>query len=410
MAIREQHMLARLVLRLALFHLTIKHVVVSAHTSCPQNSFRTCNCECYENTTHLFIIDCSSESFNEVPTFGNVSLSVIIKLNLANNSLSRLTAISASPFAGFIKFINLKTLDLSYSSISMNGSKGSVINVTTFAGLDSLEELDVSNNHNLPFTNLTDPNLFNNLTSLKILKMYGTTNVSHATEGYPNKLWSNVPPLEEIWIDGLPFEVFGEEFKRMPNLKNIRISGDLIDLLWLAHKYCHIEHISNEMLTNLEHVSNLSIVHSNVHSISELAFNGVKNLNVLDLSCNLELGFGNASRGFGHLNSGLKMLALNNIERRYYVIINDSFVRSLRNTSLTHLYIESNIFRFDENAFINLPISLKKLYARNNRFDLDYYLTRMKDLTNLELLDLSLNKLTFFNNDTNHEQKFCSSG
>ncbi|KAH3746449.1 hypothetical protein DPMN_180857 [Dreissena polymorpha] len=32
----------------------------------------------------------------------------------------------------------------------------------------------------------------------------------------------------------------------------------------------------------------------------------------------------------------------------------------------------------------------------------------MKDLTNLELLDLSLNKLTFFNNDTNHE--FCSSG
>ncbi|KAH3746385.1 hypothetical protein DPMN_180792 [Dreissena polymorpha] len=78
----------------------------------------------------------------------------------------------------------------------------------TFAGLDSLEELDVSNNHNLPFTNSTDSNFFKNLTSLKILRMYGTTHVGYAQEGYPNKLCSNVPTLEEIWIDGLPFAVF----------------------------------------------------------------------------------------------------------------------------------------------------------------------------------------------------------
>ncbi|KAH3746471.1 hypothetical protein DPMN_180879 [Dreissena polymorpha] len=360
-----------------------------------------CKCELYANTS-LFIVDCSSSmSLNEVPLFGNVSISDITELNLANNNLSLLTATSASPFAGFI---NLTTLDLSNSSISMNGSTGSVINAMTFAGLASVEELDVSNNHNLPFTHLTDSDLFKHLTSLKILRMYGTTNVSHSTEGYPNKLWSNVPTLEEIWIDGLPFAVFGEEFKRMPNLKTIRITGDLIDPPRRAYDYCNIVHINNEMLKNLEHVSNLSIVHCNVHSISDLAFDGVKNLSVLDLSCNLELGFVNASMGFGHLNSGLKMLVLNNINRQYYVIINESFAKSLQNISLTHLYIEgNNIFQFHENAFINLPISLKKLYAGNNRFDMDNYLIYLNNLTNLELLDLSLNKLTFYDNNANHD-------
>ncbi|KAH3746456.1 hypothetical protein DPMN_180864 [Dreissena polymorpha] len=357
-----------------------------------------CKCELYANTG-LFIVDCSSKSLNEVPTFDNVSL--IIKLNLANNNLSRLTAISESPFAGFD---NLTTLDLSNSSLSINGSKESVINAMTFAGLDSVEELDVSNNHNLPFTNLTDSDLFKNLTSLKILRMYGTTHVGYAQEGYPNKLWSNVPTLEEIWIDGLPFAVFGEEFKRMPNLKTIRITGNLIDPPWRVYDYCNIVHINNEMLKNLEHVSNLSIVHCNVHSISDLAFDGVKHLNVLDLSCNLELGFVNASMGFGQQNSGLKKLVLNNINRQYYVTINESFAKSLQNTNLTHLYIEgNNIFRFHENAFINLPISFKKLYAGNNRLDLDYYLMHLKDLTNLELLDISLNKLTFYDNNANHD-------
>ncbi|KAH3746448.1 hypothetical protein DPMN_180856 [Dreissena polymorpha] len=56
--------------------------------------------------------------------------------------------------------------------------------------------------------------------------MYGTTHVLNATGGYPNKLWSNVPKLDKIWIDGLPFGVSGEEFKGMSNLKNIRISGE----------------------------------------------------------------------------------------------------------------------------------------------------------------------------------------
>ncbi|KAH3711807.1 hypothetical protein DPMN_071481 [Dreissena polymorpha] len=64
MAFREQHTLSRFVLRLTLFLLTVKQVVAS-HTSCRNNSFWPCSCECYENTTPLFIVDCSSQSLNE---------------------------------------------------------------------------------------------------------------------------------------------------------------------------------------------------------------------------------------------------------------------------------------------------------------------------------------------------------
>ncbi|XP_052217561.1 toll-like receptor 4 [Dreissena polymorpha] len=167
--------------------------------------------------------------------------------------------------------------------------------------------------------------------------------------------------------------------------------------------YCDMKQITDNTLANLVHVSNLSIVHCGLLSISKNAFKTMVKLIQLDLSQNYELTIEKAAISFTSLPHGIQSLYLDSVQTTNSlgcdINITKTMAASLTNTSLKFLSLDDNrIHSVELEAIFKLPKSLEHLRLRRNKFELGFYIFYAYQLTNLKKIDISYN---FFGHEFN---------
>ncbi|KAH3880545.1 hypothetical protein DPMN_004461 [Dreissena polymorpha] len=351
---------------------------------------RNTACRCRWNKNG-FDIDCSWSNITSVPDM--LPKNVIVTLNLTSTRVG----LNLNTDVPFQDFSILEVLDLYNASL---GSKVALTN-TTFIGLNRLKHLNISGNERLPLTQKsTDGNLFSNLHSLVTLRMYGTTGTYNVAKGYPESTLARIGNLQELWIDGLTNRDFGETFRNMSTLKTLRLSGDVVIPPWRSLEFCETN-VTETMLGNLIHITDLSILKCNVKNIHAQAFLNVTKLEFLDLSGNQLLTLEGVSKVIGSISTTLKTLILDSVENSRFLpcgikITKDMGERFQRLTNLKKLSVEDNaINSIDEHAFESLS-SLEHLHAARNELQLGFYVFRVQKMTNLKTLDISNN---FFTDD-----------
>ncbi|KAH3786374.1 toll-like receptor 4 [Dreissena polymorpha] len=354
-----------------------------------------CVCTSKNETSGLYTVSCASNPTlkGHIPKFKHILEDQIIQLDMSNNNLHNLTSQTKTPFANFSE---LQELNMFNTSLKFRMNSITTIDNETFVGLSKLKVLNISHNVDLPLTNLTDEYLFNHLTSLRKLIMYQTTFIYHINKSYPSNVWKNIPSLQEIWIDGFSLEPFGKDFRNMSNLQIVVISGNLTSPIEEYPDFCDMEEITDNTLFNLVHVTDLSIVHCGIESISKNAFQNLVKLQKLDLSQNDALTLEMASRSFTSLHRGIQYLYLDSVDKVNSlgcdVNITTTMAESLSHTSLNTLSLDDNRIKSVEiDAFLKLPKTLEHLSVKQNKFELGFYMFYAYQLTNLKSIDLSYN-------------------
>ena len=265
---------------------------------------------------------------------------------------------------------------------------------STFNGLSKLKVLNISNNDQLPLTNETTPLLlFDSLKSLEVLIMYGTTGRCKAAPGYPGKQLVKLKLLKELWIDGHENMNFGEEFRNISSLRILYLAGDQIEPPWRSKEYC-MTNIEREMLDNLVSLTHLYIRKCNVEKVEKDAFQGLRNLQYLDLSLNNQLTLEKIFEALGSLQNNTNTLVLNSIEsvkpNKYTVIFTKRMALSVSHIPLRQLHLDNNRMELiEQEVFNTLPKTLQIVSLKQNDFFPGYYVFSAKFLKNLTHLDLS---------------------
>ncbi|KAH3772698.1 leucine-rich repeat-containing protein 70-like isoform X2 [Dreissena polymorpha] len=336
-------------------------------------------CECASKEDNdLYRVDCRSNHNLEgrLPDFKHINESQILSLDMSHSNLVNLTDRTDTPFRNYS---SLKELYLINTSINSMYNDSATLQ-SKFIGLQKLEYLNIAHNERYSVTNETDSNIFERLISLKKLIMYQANLISTTPRsGYPGEILNKLPALEEIWIDGFSIVSFGEEFKHMPNLKIIRISGDLIEPIWDYLDYCFVQNITDGLLVNLPYVTNLSIIHCNVLHICANAFKNMISLRMLDLSMNYALGLDNPFNSFKSLNSDVEVLILDSLKDHTAidcsVFISRNMIESIQHISLKMISLDDNkISSIDKDAFSLFPKTLEYIRIRRNKFEFGVYM------------------------------------
>ncbi|KAH3754681.1 toll-like receptor 4 [Dreissena polymorpha] len=344
----------------------------------------------------LYKVDCRSKTNLEgrLPQFRTINDSQIRSLNMSGTSLFNLEKQTQTPFENYR---SLQELDLYNTSINLLKNNNATVTSETFKGLDTLEVLNIAHN-DFPVTSETDSNVFVRLTSLKKLFMYQINVISSGNTSYPGQILKNISTLEEVWIDGFSVVPFGTEFQNMPNLKVIRISGDLIRPIWQYKDYCDIQIVDESTFANLLYVRNLSILNCGVTAILSNAFTKMEHLRMLDLSMNYELGFDNLD-GLSSLNSELEVLILDSVKNTNKLECPTQIMKSTVELiqhlkTLKMLSLDNNkISEIDKDAFEKTPAILEHLRVRSNKFELGYYMLYACQMKNLRKLEASFSHM-----------------
>ncbi|XP_060604287.1 toll-like receptor 4 [Ruditapes philippinarum] len=266
---------------------------------------------------------------------------------------------------------SLKTLFLKLNEISY-------IEDVSLTKFDNLKTLDMSFNQ-LDIYNKRGTLAFKLPLSLKKLVLNGNLNVTdYGGAMYPDL--SNLFNVEQLIFDGLKDTNFPESYSEIQSLRSVSLSG--------LDGNCSIPYVSNDTFQHLTHVRTLNLSFCNIQNVTAGAFEKLKNLEVLDLSQNMNIGFRKAMNVTYSLQfTKIKSL---NISKLYPTFGLGTQIKLqdlcyLWNTNLTELVLNDNrIELIDRNVLILTPNTLKIIRAEGNTFTFGPYLYQLGCMSHLE--------------------------
>ncbi|XP_053388056.1 toll-like receptor 4 [Mercenaria mercenaria] len=260
----------------------------------------------------------------------------------------------------------------------LGGNEITSIEKGSFSNLDRLELLDISENTLTIYDETVEQNDSFPLT-MKTLKLNGNwkgNTTTHAS--YPDL--SHLKNLEILYMDGLRDEAVPVTYRKIQMLQTIVFSG--------LNGHCNISFITNFTFKNLPQIRTLNMCSCNIENIHAGAFEDLTNLEILDLSQNLNLRF-RMLRNISYSLQFTKIKLLN------FSKVHSTFglgtqlkMRDLCyfwNTTLTEILLSSNRMQLVEtNALILVPETLKIMWTEDNKFTFGPYLLQLGCITNLE--------------------------
>ncbi|XP_045212236.2 toll-like receptor 4 [Mercenaria mercenaria] len=345
--------------RLIIFLMVVSFVVISSAFSCGPGGI--CFCEAYCQ------MDCSKTKLPILKVCGFIRNSSIYNVSVLHLELNDYQIIKEFDLQGCDE---LNELYLGQNEISHieNGS---------FAIFDRLELLDINNN-SLAIYDGTLKQGFKFPLTTKTLKLNGNSKADTSGQAsYPDI--SYLSNLEVLYMDGLNDKIFSEYYRMYKTLQKLVLSG--------LNGNCNITVITNSTLQNLPHVKIFNMSSCNIENIYAGAFKGVPNVEVLDLSKNLRLGF-RMLRNISYSLQFTRIKSLNYSKVYNTFGIGTQFkqrdVCYLWNTTLNELVLNSNRIQLAEtNSLILIPKSLKILHVEDNIFTFAPYLLQLVCMGNL---------------------------
>ena len=329
-------------------------------------------CACQNETTGI-ITNCSSKGLFKPPR--NID-NRTRELYLSNNLIK---TVKYSNFAGLH---SLEILDLSENTITS-------IEIGAFRDLSTLTHLylngQISSRKLVVLHKLFRTGVFDGLVNLKVLYVHNLLQSSEVSYSrIPVNALKTMVSLEELHIDGIYNPTFNESFKALKNLSTVVMSG--------FEGTCVINHLDRNSFVGLESVRNLTISKCRITKLGVGTFWWTPKLKYLDISWNTELEinkFGAVLEELAYTDLQiLKINAIHNPNRAGTEILRAD-VKYLRDIKLVEIYMDDNGIEFvDYGVFDMFPKSLKKLYLRRNKLYFGYFFYEaVFNNQNLEILD-----------------------
>ncbi|KAK7112985.1 toll-like receptor 4 [Littorina saxatilis] len=282
---------------------------------------------------------------------------------------------------------SLLALDLSHNKLNKFSAE-------MFKGVAHLKSLNMSHNQILLNNDSYPVELFRLLgPSLTELRVEGNCNTTSCPEGfsYPDEVLQLLSNVQSLHIDGLPNADFGPGFQNMTSLTNLSLSG-------MDDSFCAINCLTNKTFLHLPHsLWSLNLSKCSISRIEIDAFRPLQHLHILDLSFNLNLGFGTLGNAFYSLQgSALKELHISSIVHPYTtgVIVTPRNTMFFKNTSLEIIHAEGNrIEEFCEGALLNMPESLMVVSVDRNELGFGNYFKDFGSLKNLKAIYIDGNRV-----------------
>ncbi|XP_046381345.2 toll-like receptor 4 [Haliotis rufescens] len=319
-----------------------------------------------------YIADCRNRNLSDIPHGFPVNINTLL---LRNNTIN-IKHLSS----GLSRFSHLYHLDLSFNQL--RGLKP-----RTFIHLTRLETLNLEGNH-LPLNSSAYPNAtFQGLRNLQSLKINNNINdEDHFSDmEYPGHVLAELSALEELFIDGIPSGVFGEEFQSLRKLRNLTLSGRI--------GTCNIPNISSDYFRNLKHLTYLNMTSCSISHIGRQALTKLDNITILDMSGNTRSDTRHVENILcGLQNSSVEILKLNAMVSEYATctVITNLMAQHLHSTNLRELYFNDNYIVTAEKEVLSLlPKSLEVLSIRKSRLVYGTFFEYLNQLENVRMIDLS---------------------
>ncbi|XP_060572866.1 toll-like receptor 4 [Ruditapes philippinarum] len=332
-------------------------------TSLPCGPDGLCHCE------HINVMDCSKT--NELPlrnVCDYIDDSKGVKINILHLEQNGYKYIRTEDIKG------CKSL----KSLYLRGNEISYVEDVSLKKFDHLKTLDMSHNQ-LDVYNKRGTLAFKLPQSLKKLMLNGNLNVSdYGGAMYPDL--SNLTNIEQLIFDGLKDTYFPVSYSEIQSLRSVSLSG--------LDGNCNMPYVSNDTFKHLTHIRTLNLSSCDIQNIEAGAFEHLLNLEVLDLSHNMNLGFRKAMNITYSLQfTKIKSLNFSKLYPTFglgnQVKLQD--VCYLWNTNLTELVLNDNrIQLIERNALILTPSTLKILRVEGNTFTFGPYLFQLGCLAHLE--------------------------
>ena len=335
-------------------------LVVTPITRCP------CTVDEYSK-----LANCSGKNLTNIPTC--ILTEVDLKyLDVSNNFISSLQG------RQFERLTNLRSLNLNRNYLTNIGNE-------TFYGLSNLLLLSVSYNR-LDRADSFEPDVFEPLTNLRTLFIQGNLNVfSGENCSYPDIALSKATRVQNLSLDGIPEQTFGQGFRNMTNLRVLTLSKN--------SGYCNMGYIlpgtfSNFRGTSLERIE---LEKCTILAIPPNTFVGIRNLTSIKITYTRTLCDGvmeNITAGLNTTN--IQNLEMTNLCHYLTIRLNENTFVGISNTSLETLDLTGNRIEYiDPKCIHTLPKTLRFLSVRNNFLYDAKFLIDMIVLKKLEVLDCS---------------------
>ncbi|XP_071107230.1 toll-like receptor 4 [Haliotis cracherodii] len=366
---------------LLVFTLALKATSTMTNNEGDENESCDRRCHCWHDNRSYGrdknIANCSGRGISSLqdlilPTNTNVIL-------LERNNINKLRNDDFRPYH------NLTHLDLGTNEIS-------IVEERAFGQLYQLVFLNLETNHIALHVLCQNPQLFQDLVSLKVLKLNDNGNGSKSVCSVDTKTPNTYPDvfhwlvsLEALFIDGITNATFGLGFSNLTNFTSLTMSGD--------NGQCTIGNLHNTSFEHVPYLTYLDISNCSITDIEADTFSHMPNIQTLNISSNMHLGFTKLGQAlYGLQSSNISVLVANRIVLMYpkCVVIKQEDVQYLNNTSLTRLYVDDNSIRKIEPGVLRLlPNTLSFISAQRHKLGYGAYFQELKYLTGLKYLHLS---------------------
>ena len=257
-----------------------------------------------------------------------------------------------------------------------------------FEGLHQLKTLSLNNNKLLYDGKIVDPQIFKplmNLERLHIVKNAYTSLNSSDIFYLQNILNDTLQSLKYLYLDGLPYAVFGPNFRNFRNLTTIDFSGNKSN--------CSIISLTNVSFINVPYVRRLDLSSCKLSSVDAGTFQPLRELRFLNLSYNMALGFGNLRNvSYGLQFTRINVLDYSKVYKTFGLTtqVNRCDIKFLQNTTLKEIRLNGNrISSFETNALTLAPSTLEVVFIEDNSLSFGPYALQVGCIENLKRLELS---------------------
>ena len=358
--------------RIQILFTVLVYVCLAAHRPCSEVH----SCSCSKMTGYQVDVDCRGRELN-VSNMCRICKLIqhVWRLDLSKNNIKDI------PASCFEDCSELEELTLASNRLNQ-------LKKLAFYGLVSLKSLYLDKNTLLTDSKLYDPNLFEPLTSLELLSIRWNVKLnSNKKNTYLSNVGNNsLTHLRSLYLDGLPDTWFGSNFLSFTKLTSISFSGETA--------YCNMGALTKLTFKNVPFTEILNISRCNISRVDADTFESLKELKLLNISCNMALGFPslrNVSYGLQSCRK-LEVLDYSKVYKTFGLTtqLNRCDIWFLQNTTLKELRINSNrLTSFEVNAFRLLPPTLEVAYMEDNKLTFGPYALQGGCVPNIKQLEMS---------------------